>query len=126
MQVKVIDTGATIKKLPASYFLVPPVEGFEYFPTLPAWSFLIESSSGQRALFDLGVPTDWQEMAPAVSDRLKSSGWVIDAPNNVRDILEKHSAGCEVNSIIWRWENSQTVLHVDAPDSMHLANGIFL
>jgi hypothetical protein len=82
----------------------PPVPGFTYMPDLPSWSFLVESSTtGKRALFDLGVPPDWETFAPSVSDRLKTSGWEIRAEKNTSQILEENGVDLKtIGSIVWR------------------------
>lgn len=81
----------------------PPLESMENMPVLPAWSFLIEHPSGQKILYDLGVPRDWHTFAPVVADRLSKSGWKIEVEEEVIDILEKGGiAISEISSIIWR------------------------
>lgn len=83
----------------------PPLDGMKYMPTLPSWSFLIEHSSGQKALFDLGVPKDWHSLAPSVVDPLESRGWDITVDKEVIDILQEDGiAADQINSIIWRLE----------------------
>jgi hypothetical protein len=83
--------------------------GLTTLPTLPAWSFLIESSTtGKRALFDLGVPPDWAEtekggFAPRVVNRVRENGWVVKATKGVAEVLEE--GGVEsgsVGSVVWR------------------------
>jgi len=101
--VKIIDTTSRISKLETSYFMRPPLAGMEYMPTLPAWSFLIESPSGRKILFDLGAPKDWEHLAPVTSERLKRLGWDIKVEKNVVEILEEHGVrGADVESVIWR------------------------
>ncbi|KAL2216617.1 beta-lactamase-like protein [Thermoascus aurantiacus ATCC 26904] len=100
--VKIIDTTSRISKLETSYFMRPPLAGMEYMPTLPAWSFLIESPSGRKILFDLGAPKDWEHLAPVTSERLKRLGWDIKVEKNVVEILEEHGVrGADVESMIW-------------------------
>lgn len=88
--------------LPVKYLMEPPISGFEYMPELPTWSFLIEHGSGRKLLFDLGIPVDWRDMAPAVSDRLKTSGWEINVQKSIVDILRDHNVDpAAVEGIIW-------------------------
>jgi hypothetical protein len=105
-QVKIIDTTTRISKIKTSYLMQPPVQGFEYIPTLPSWSFLVESPAGKKVLFDLGTPKDWENMAPETSDRLKTGAlnqWIIDVPKNAAEVLEdNHVPAADISSIIWR------------------------
>jgi hypothetical protein len=79
------------------------MESMKYMPILPAWSFLIEHPSGQKILYDLGVPRDWHAFAPAAAEPLKGRGWKIEVEKEVIDILEKGGiAASEISSIIWR------------------------
>lgn len=72
-------------------------------PELPTWSFLVESDTGKKALFDLGVPPDWETFAPAVTKRLKTNGWEVHADKHVVDILKDHQVDASsINSIVWR------------------------
>ena len=82
----------------------PAVPGFEYMPDLPSWSFLVESSTtGKKALFDLGIPPDWENFAPAVSAHLKTQGWEIHADKNTSQILEENGVDLKgINAIVWR------------------------
>lgn len=81
----------------------PPMEGMEYMPPLPAWSFLIEHPSGQKILYDLGVPKDLQSFSPAICEHLKRQGWKVDVKEEVIDILDRNGiAANEISAIIWR------------------------
>jgi len=103
-KVSIIDTGARINKIPTGYLVQPPVEGFDYFPTIPSWSFLIETTSGRRALFDLGIPKDWRNRPPAQSDSLKNRGWSIEVDREVQDILPDHGIPVDsIDSVVWRY-----------------------
>lgn len=103
-QVSIIDTTTSIKGLAVKFLMEPPMEGFETMPEITAWSFLIESSDGRRALYDLGVPPDWYDsFSPATVGRLKELGWEISAQKDVYSILK--DGGIEpssIGSIIWR------------------------
>ncbi|EXJ64284.1 hypothetical protein A1O7_00620 [Cladophialophora yegresii CBS 114405] len=101
--VKIIDTTSHIGKLPVDFLMEPPVPGFQYMPDLPSWSFLVESSTtGKKALFDLGVPPDWETFAPSVSDQLKTRGWEIHAEKHTSQILEENGVDLKtIGSIIW-------------------------
>jgi hypothetical protein len=101
--VKIIDSTSSISGLPVAYLMKPPLAGFETMKKLPTWVFLIESSSGQKALFDLGIRSDWKKLAPAVVSRLEKAGWDVRVEESVADILERDGiAAHEIASIIWR------------------------
>lgn len=101
--VRIVDSTTRIGKLHSSILVTPPIEGLEYMQPVPSWSFLIEHPSGQKALFDMGVPKDWQSFAPVVTKALSSYGWDISVEKEVIDVLEEQGiAAREINSIIWR------------------------
>jgi hypothetical protein len=82
----------------------PPVPGFEYMPLAPSWSFLIESDTGKKALFDLGIPPTWKDFAPVVADLLNSRGWEITSEKHTSQILEENGVDLKgIGSIVWRY-----------------------
>ena len=101
-RVSIIDTTLRLSNLAVDYLMAPAVEGFDSFMNCPSWSFLIQSSTGRKALFDLGVPPDINSFSPAIVDRLKKSGWSIEVKQHVADILKDNGVGSsEIDSIIW-------------------------
>lgn len=104
VQVRIIDSTSRIGKIPVHYIMTPPVEGMDYMPLLPSWSFLVEHPSGKKVLFDLGVPKDWLAFAPTVSDTLRTRGWDISVEKEVIDVLQANGIeSSEINAIIWRY-----------------------
>lgn len=102
-KVSIIDSTLRLSEMETSLLIKPPMTGFDKFPTVPSWSFLVESSSGKKALFDLGVPVDINTFAPVVTAKLKSLGLDIKVEKNVADILEENEVNLyEIDSIIWR------------------------
>jgi hypothetical protein len=113
-RLSIIDTTTSISKLPTKFLMKPHIAGMEFLPTLPAWSFLIESpTTGARALFDLGVPPDWQVsdgedtgkggFAPAAASRPLDNGWEVNAEKGVAETLEHDGVDRgSVGSVIWR------------------------
>lgn len=102
-QVSIIDSTTSIKFLPTKYLMQPAMPGMEHMPELPTWSFLVESGTGRKALFDLGVPPNWKDFSPAVTGRLLKSGWEIKGEKHVVDILKQNNIKPEsINSVIWR------------------------
>lgn len=77
--------------------------GMDVVPEIPTWSFLVESDTGRKALFDLGVPPNWRDFAPVVTDRLFTSGWEISAKKHVAEILQDEGVDLSsINSVVWR------------------------
>ncbi|KAJ9643673.1 hypothetical protein H2204_001818 [Knufia peltigerae] len=80
----------------------PPIEGVEVVRPVPSLSFLLEHHSGQKLLFDLGVPTDLRTLGSEVADRLKKVGHQITVQKDVVDALEEHNIKREdINAVIW-------------------------
>lgn len=105
VQVRILDSTTRIGNIAVEFLMEPPMESMKHMPILPSWSFLIEHPSGQKVLYDLGVPRDWHKFAPVVAERLKESGWKIEVEEEVIEILEKGGiAASEISSIIWRYE----------------------
>lgn len=101
-QVSIIDSSLRITNMPAEYLLTPRMEGFDTLPFVPTWSFLVQSSTGQKALFDLGVPPDTSTYAPAIVDKLRENDWTAEAKQHVADILREHGLDpSEIGSVIW-------------------------
>ncbi|KAL3458374.1 beta-lactamase-like protein [Aspergillus heterothallicus] len=102
VQVSIIDSTTRIGNLPLEFLMTPPMHGMQYMPVLPSWSFLIQHASGQKLLFDLGVPSDWHAFAPAVSEKLEARGWDIKVEKEVIDVLKDHDVAAEeISAIIW-------------------------
>jgi hypothetical protein len=101
--VKIIDTTSKIAKLPVKFLMEPAMPGFDHMPELPSWSFLVESPTGRSALFDLGIPKDWHNMAPAIVESLHSRGWDVRVDKDTAEILEEGGYALDrIGSIIWR------------------------
>ena len=102
-KISIIDSTLRVNKLPAKDLVLPQVTGFDFFPTTPAWSFFVESSTGERAIFDLGVPPNFTEsFSPALVERIRSFGWDVSVEKHVVDVLREHGVDPKtVGSIIW-------------------------
>ncbi|KIW84400.1 hypothetical protein Z517_03650 [Fonsecaea pedrosoi CBS 271.37] len=102
VQVRIVDSTTRIRNLPIEFLMKPPMDGMQYMPTLPSWSFLIEHCSGKKLLFDLGVPKDWRVLSPRVVEPLAARGWDIQVDKEVIDVLEEGQvASSQINGIIW-------------------------
>lgn len=81
----------------------PEMPGMENMPELPTWSFLIEHHSGRKVLFDLGVPVDFEDLAPSVSKRLKKNGWAIKVEKPTVELLKQDGIEAkDIEAIVWR------------------------
>ena len=71
---------------------------------LPSWSFLVESTTGQKALFDLGVPRDQETgLSPSIRRQIEAGDWDLQVEKDVVQTLADNDVDPkEINSIIWR------------------------
>lgn len=102
-KVSIIDSTMRLSKIKADYITKPSVEGFDELPTFPTWSFLVESPSGRKALFDLGGHREPGRYVPRIENHIKSLGWQVDVKEDVADILQRHGVDPkEIESVVWR------------------------
>lgn len=102
--------------MPAKTILIPVIEGAEEL-NIPAFSFLITHPDGKHILFDLGVRRDWENMAPAVVERIKKGGWGINIEKDVAEILDNSMqevgvGSQQIDAIIWshyHWDHQGNV-----------------
>ncbi|GMF81561.1 unnamed protein product [Aspergillus oryzae] len=84
-------------------FMAPQVPGLDTFARNPAFSFLIEHSSGRKLVFDLGIRKDWENYAPKIAEYIPTTGYKIEVTQHVADILEEHGVKAkDVEAVIWR------------------------
>ncbi|KAK5655905.1 hypothetical protein OQA88_5444 [Cercophora sp. LCS_1] len=102
-KVSVVDSTLRVSGVSDEAFLAPKLEGFDNFPVIPSWSFLIESSTGRKAVFDLAVPADpANSYAPAVLEQLQGAGWDVQIEKHVSEILEEGGVNLtSIESVIW-------------------------
>jgi len=101
--VRVIDSTSRITA-PIAIFVTGTIDGHTEITNVPAYSFLI-SNGNRHVLFDLGVPKDIQNGAPATTAMLKR-GFTVDVKQNVAEILDDHSSEVgvkskDVEAVIW-------------------------
>lgn len=106
-KVSIIDSTMRLSNIPASLATRPPVEGLDVFPTMPLWSFLVESPDGRKALYDLGAHKELGRYVPSIEEGVREAiekgGWQLEVKEDVADILRGHGVGPnEINSVIWR------------------------
>ncbi|MCJ1243189.1 hypothetical protein MMC30_000386 [Trapelia coarctata] len=109
VQVSIINTTSHITNIPTDHFLLPKILGYDFIDC-PAFSFLIQHSSGRKLLFDLGVRKDWENFAPTLHDKIKNSNWKVTVEKDVREILESERIDPgEISGIIWshhHWDHT--------------------
>lgn len=102
-KVSIIDSTMRLAGLPLDMMVKPPMEGWDEFPTAPTWSFLVESPSGKKALFDLGLHVDQSRFTPQILDLFTREGVTTGVKEHVADIIKRNGVDLEtVHSIIWR------------------------
>lgn len=102
-KVQIIDTGFRLSGIPANFLLTPEMKGLEGLPPMGSWSFLVESSTGQKVLFDLGGPSDISQFPSSVADLIKEVGVKLEGTRTVADILTENGIGlAQISSVIWR------------------------
>ena len=87
-----------------SRFMEPPVEGFEGHASVPSLCFLLEHASGRKLVWDLGIRKDYTNYSPKIAEYIPTTGYTINAPKNLSEILEDGGVRLEeVEGVIWRY-----------------------
>jgi glyoxylase-like metal-dependent hydrolase (beta-lactamase superfamily II) len=125
-RVSIIDSSLRLSRMPLQHLLKPAMAGLDFIPTATTWSFLIESSSGKKALFDLGVPKNpLENFAPMWCKTIIEGNLDVDVPKNVADILkDNHVQPLEIDSVIWSHHHFDHIGDVTTfPNSTELVVG---
>lgn len=102
LNVKMIDV-STISGIPTKALFQPPVPGFDLINPAPSFVFLLEHASGQTVLFDLGIRRDWENLDPAIVERLATHGHKVSVEKGVSEVLDEAGIGKDnINAVIWR------------------------
>jgi hypothetical protein len=102
-KLSIIDPGLKVSGFPAVATVGPPVEGYDFLPMCTSWSFLIESPTGRKAIFDLAVSKNAEKITPGSWELINQLGLKVESPKGVSDVLAEHGFSLEsVDSIIWR------------------------
>ncbi|KAL2355243.1 beta-lactamase-like protein [Cryomyces antarcticus] len=108
VQVSIIDSTSRFE-MNIAPFLQPDIKGKTKL-TCPAFSFLIEHSSGKKILFDLGVRKDFENLAPHIVEMAKKGGWIVNTEKNVSEIIsENGTEPKDIDAIIWshlHWDHT--------------------
>jgi glyoxylase-like metal-dependent hydrolase (beta-lactamase superfamily II) len=107
--VRIINSTARMLHIPTSLFVTPDIKGYATVDA-PAFTFLIEHSSGRKVLFDLGLRKDWENLPAVIVDQIKRYGWDVSAKKGIREILEESGVdGKDIEAIIWshfHWDHT--------------------
>jgi hypothetical protein len=126
VQVHIINTTSRISNPPTNLFFKPNAPGFTTLPRT-SYSFLIEHSSDQKLLFDLGVRRDWQNYSPKISNLLEKSGWEVEVKQDVSEPLEDYGVdGKDINAISWihyHWDRTSNPSTFDSHTSLMVCPG---
>lgn len=103
-KVSIIDSGFRLSGLATGMLLTPSVEHFDRLPGLGSWSFLVESSTGRKVLFDLGGPADINLFPPQVADAVKQADAKVEGTKTVADVLVENGIElAQIDSVILRY-----------------------
>jgi hypothetical protein len=103
-KVSIIDSTLRLSRMPLSHLMKPAMDGMEMMPVVTTWSFLVESSLGKKALFDLGVPKNpLENFSPTWVKLITENNLGVEVSQNVADILKDNGVQpSEIDSVIWR------------------------
>lgn len=105
--VSIIDSGFRLSGLATNLLFTPSVEHFDKLPGVGSWSFLVESSTGRKVLFDLGGPADIDQFPPRVADAVKQADAKVEAVKSVADVLVENGIELtQIKSVIIRYRYS--------------------
>ncbi|KAI6754572.1 hypothetical protein HG530_012324 [Fusarium avenaceum] len=88
-KLSIIDSTLRFSRMPLAFLMKPAMDGMEMMPVVTTWSFLVESSSGKKALFDLGVPKNpLENFSPTWVKLITEKNLGVEVTQNVADILK--------------------------------------
>ncbi|ETS84468.1 hypothetical protein PFICI_02493 [Pestalotiopsis fici W106-1] len=101
-KLSIIETKARIGNIPISAFFGPPLDGYERLALMPAWSFLVESSTGRRIVFDLAMNNNPETVTPGVEKEIASVEATVEIPKTVAQVLSEGGVSLKsIESIVW-------------------------
>lgn len=113
-KVHIIDSGFRLSGMPTNFLLSPEMKGFGEIPPLGSWSFLVESSTGRKILFDLGGPSDVSSFSPSVTAVIEEVGVTVKEMKSVAEILTANGVElADIDSVIWRYELPINIAYLD-------------
>lgn len=107
-KVSIIDSTLRLSNMKTSYLMTPNLPGLDTLAPLTTWCFLVESPTGKKALFDLGVPPNYDSsFTPAIQTKLRNSGWEVKVEKHVADSLKEGGIDPgSISSVVWRYVSS--------------------
>lgn len=113
-KVHIIDSGFRLSGMPTNFLLSPEMKGFDELPALGSWSFLVESSTGRKVLFDLGGPSDVNSFPPSVAAVIEEVGVAVKGTTSVAELLMANGVELsDIESVVWRYEPSINIVYLD-------------
>lgn len=104
-KVYIIDSTTRVSNMPTDFLLAPSMHQFKKIPMLGSWCFLVQSSKGQKVIFDLALSPDINSLPPVVVKQIDEVGIKFEAIKHVAEILEENGVDpAEIDSVIWRYE----------------------
>ncbi|KAH9897469.1 beta-lactamase-like protein [Xylariomycetidae sp. FL2044] len=102
VDVSIINTTGTMRGVDACRFLEPQIPGHDWL-AVPCYAFLIQHPSLRRSLvFDLGLRQDLENFPPPLAQRIRASGYTVDVPRHVREILDEHGVDTKaIEAVVW-------------------------
>ncbi|KAK7446498.1 hypothetical protein CaCOL14_010907 [Colletotrichum acutatum] len=78
-----------LRGVPTAPYVEPVIPGHEKFNDLPCLVFLVESSTGRKVLFDLGLRKDWKNLSPVSLSEIQNDNIDIKVEEDIIDILKR-------------------------------------
>ncbi|KAF3016103.1 hypothetical protein E8E14_001944 [Neopestalotiopsis sp. 37M] len=110
VNVSIINTTGTIRGVNTWRFFEPSIKGHDWLAT-PCFAFLIQHPTLNRSIvFDLGIKKDLENLPPPLLERFKESGYTVDVPKHVREILDEGGVDTQsLEAVIWsHWHFDHT------------------
>jgi glyoxylase-like metal-dependent hydrolase (beta-lactamase superfamily II) len=110
VDVSIIDTQGTIRGVHAWRFIEPAIKGHDWLST-PVYSFYIKHPALNRSIvFDLGIKQDWENGPPTLVERFAKSGYTLNVPKHVREILDEGGVDTKsIEAVVWsHWHFDHT------------------
>ena len=103
-EVYIIDSKVRVHGLPTGMLLTPPMDHLETFPPMASWCFMVQSSKGDKVLFDLSVPRELASYTPAAQKVWSHSAVTVEMGEHVADLIKENGVDpTEIASVIWRY-----------------------
>ncbi len=103
-QVYIIDSKVRVHGMPTAMLLTPPMNQLDTLPPMASWCFLVQSSKGEKILFDLALPRDLASYTPASQKIWSHPAITVERGEDVADVIKENGIDpAEIGSVIWRY-----------------------